>query len=83
MRNILLLTALLLLLSSSAAQAASKYDNPDTIFVARDGTAEFRNVAEAIEVCRAFMEYHKVIFVKKGIYKEKIIIPSWLDNIEI
>ena len=83
MRNILLLTALLLLLSSSAAQAASKYDNPDTIFVARDGTAEFRNVAEAIEVCRAFVEYHKVIFVKKGIYKEKIIIPSWLDNIEI
>ena len=83
MRNILLLTALLLLLSSSAAQAASKYDNPDTIFVARDGTAEFRNVAEAIEVCRAFMEYHKVIFVKKGIYKEKLIIPSWLDNIEI
>ena len=83
MRNILLLTALLLLLSSSAAQAASKYDNPDTIFVARDGTAEFRNVAEAIEVCRAFMEYHKVIFVKKGIYKEKLVIPSWLDNIEI
>ncbi len=29
------------------------------------------------------MEYHKVIFVKKGTYKEKLIIPSWLDNIEI
>ncbi|MBQ1646434.1 MAG: pectin esterase, partial [Prevotella sp.] len=37
----------------------------------------------AIEVCRAFMDYHKVIFVKKGIYKEKLIIPSWLTNIEI
>ena len=63
--------------------AANKYDNPDTLFVARDGTAEFRNVADAIEVCRAFMEYHKVIFVKRGTYKEKLIVPSWLDNIEI
>ena len=63
--------------------AANKYDNPDTLFVARDGTAEFRNVADAIEVCRAFMDYHKVIFVKRGTYKEKLIIPSWLDNIEI
>lgn len=63
--------------------AANKYDNPDTLFVARDGTAEFRNIDDAIEVCRAFMDYHKVIFVKKGTYKEKLIIPSWLTNIEI
>ena len=66
-----------------SAHAANKYDNPDTLFVARDGTAEFRNVDDAIEVCRAFMDYHKVIFVKKGVYKEKLIIPSWLTNIEI
>ncbi len=63
--------------------AAGKYDNPDTLFVARDGTGEFRTVDEAIEVCRAFMDYHKVIFVKRGTYKEKLIIPQWLQNIEI
>ena len=62
---------------------AKNYDNPDTLFVARDGTCEFRNVSEAIEVCRAFMEYHKVIYVKKGTYKEKLVIPQWLTNIEI
>ncbi len=62
---------------------ASKYDNPDTIVVARDGTGDFRNVDDAIEVCRAFMDYHKVIFVKKGVYKEKLIMPQWLQNIEI
>ena len=66
-----------------AAHAAGKYDNPDTLIVARDGTGEFRTVDEAIEVCRAFMDYHKVIFVKNGIYKEKLIIPQWLQNIEI
>lgn len=74
---------LLSLLTAVAASAASKYDNPDTIVVARDGTGEFRNVADAIEVCRAFMDYHKVIFVKRGIYKEKIVVPQWLANIEI
>ena len=64
-------------------QAAGKYDNPDTLVVARDGTGQFRTVDEAIEVCRAFMDYHKVIFVKRGTYKEKLIIPQWLQNIEI
>ena len=69
-------------LSVSPAKAAN-YDNPDTIVVARDGTGQFRTIGEAIEVCRAFMDYHKVIYVKRGIYKEKLIIPQWLQNIEI
>lgn len=55
----------------------------DTIVVARDGTGKFRNVQEAVESARAFMDYTVTIFVKKGIYKEKLIIPSWLENIEI
>lgn len=79
----LLLSLVLVLAGTLAVNAANKYDNPDTLFVARDGTAEFRNIGDAIEVCRAFMEYHKVIFVKKGTYKEKLIVPSWLTNIEI
>lgn len=78
--TVLLIIALLSLLPT---RAAGKYDNPDTLFVARDGTAEFRNIADAIEVCRAFMEYHKVIFVRRGTYKEKLVIPSWLTHIEI
>lgn len=79
----LLLSLVLALAGTLAVNAANKYDNPDTLFVARDGTAEFRNIDDAIEVCRAFMEYHKVIFVKKGTYKKKLIVPSWLTNIEI
>lgn len=78
------LTMLILALATFiGAGAANKYDNPDTIFVARDGTGEFRTLGEAIEVCRAFMEYTKVIYVKKGLYKEKVVVPQWLTNIEI
>jgi pectinesterase len=76
MRKLLLLLAFMT--TAQVGLAASKYDNPDTIVVARDGTGQFRTVDEAIEVCRAFMDYHKVIFVKNGTYKEKLIIPSWL-----
>ena len=78
-----LLTTILALLAFMPMLAADKYDNPDTIVVARDGTGQFRTVTDAIEVCRAFMDYHKVIFVKKGTYKEKVIMPQWLQNIEI
>ena len=76
------LTYILALFCLTTAHAVN-YDNPDTLVVARDGTGEFRTVQEAIEVCRAFMDYHKVIFVKKGVYKEKLIVPQWLQNIEI
>ena len=74
---------LFFLFTFSPLLAASPFDNPDTIVVARDGTGQFRTIGEAIEVCRAFMDYHKVIYVKRGTYKEKLIIPEWLTNIEL
>ena len=78
-----LLTTIFALCCLCCGAAAADYDNPDTIVVARDGTGQFRTIAEAIEVCRAFMDYHKVIYIKKGTYKEKLIIPQWLQNIEL
>lgn len=74
---------ILALVAVQAASYANKYDNPDTIVVARDGTGQFRTIDEAIEVCRAFMDYHKVVYVKRGTYKEKLVIPQWLTNIEV
>ena len=55
----------------------------DTIVVARDGTGDFRNVAEAIDKCRALMAEKRVIYIKKGVYKEKLVIPSHLTNIQL
>lgn len=81
MRKLLLTT--ICTLFAGIIYAASPYDNPDTIVVARDGTGQFRTVTDAIEVCRAFMDYHKVIYIKKGTYKEKLIIPQWVQNIEL
>lgn len=55
----------------------------DTIVVARDGTGQYRNIAEALERCRAFMNYEVLVYVKAGTYKEKLIVPAWLENIII
>lgn len=70
-------------LGAKAGAVENIWDNTDTIVVDRAGTGHFRNINEAIDVCRAFMDYHKVIYVKKGVYKEKLIVPSFLTNVEI
>ena len=81
MKKVLL--AMMLFLAAWPVLAANKYDNPDTLVVSRDGTCEYSTIDEAIEVSRACEAYTKVIDVKKGVYKEKLIIPSWLTNITI
>ena len=63
---------LLALCTWLTGHAANPYDNPDTLFVARDGTGEFRTIGEAVEVCRAFMEYHKVISEELNVNIHKI-----------
>lgn len=54
----------------------------DTIIVSRDGTGDYRTLTEAMEGIRAFMDYKVTVFVKKGVYKEKLIVPSWLQNVD-
>lgn len=75
-----ILGILLLLMAVSGAWAQER---KDTIVVARDGTGDFRTLKEAIESPRAFMDFIVTIYIKNGIYKEKVIVPSWLENIDI
>lgn len=55
----------------------------DTIVVARDGTGKYRTIQEAVENVRAFMDYTVTIYIKNGLYKEKLVIPSWVKNVAI
>ena len=72
-----------LLLLLSVVSAAWAQERQDTIVVSRDGTGNFRTLQEAIESARAFMDYTVTIYVKNGVYKEKVIVPSWVENIYI
>ena len=75
----LLQSVCLLLVCALSAQAEVR----DTIVVAQDGTGQYCTIGAALESCRAFMEYEVLIQVKPGIYREKLIVPSWLENIII
>lgn len=72
-----------LLLLLSVVSAAWAQERQDTIVVSRDGTGNFRTLQEAVESARAFMDYTVTIYVKNGVYKEKVIVPSWVENIDI
>lgn len=72
-----------LLLLLSVVSAAWAQERQDTIVVSRDGTGNFCTLQEAIESARAFMDYTVTIYVKNGVYKEKVIVPSWVENIDI
>ena len=67
-----LFLSFLMMLAMLPLAAANKYDNPDTLVVSRDGTGEFRTIDEAIQVCRAFMEYTKVIYVKRACIRRNL-----------
>ena len=78
MRKVLGLLLLLVAVSGTWAQ-----ERRDTLVVSRDGTGDFRTLQEAVESARAFMDYTVMIYVKNGVYKEKVIVPSWVENIDI
>ena len=70
---------LLFLCSSLCAEAEIK----DTLVVAHDGSGKYDKIQDAIESIRAFMDYTVVVYVKNGVYKEKVVVPSWIKNVII
>lgn len=64
-----------------AANAAGSDKWKHDIFVAQDGTGDYATVTEALEGIRAYMDYTVTVHIAPGIYKEKIVIPSWLKNV--
>ena len=52
------------------------------ITVAADGSGDFKTITEALEAIRAYMDYRVTVHIKNGEYHEKVIIPSWLENVD-
>ncbi|WP_035657103.1 pectinesterase family protein [Flavobacterium seoulense] len=53
------------------------------ITVALDGSGDYKSIQEAITACGAFPADQKTIFIKNGIYKEKVLIDSFHSNISL
>ena len=53
------------------------------LIVAQDGSGDFKTIQEAVYAVRDYTPVPITIKVKKGVYHEKLIIPSWKCDITI
>lgn len=51
--------------------------------VAKDGSGDFSSIQSAVDACKSFPDDRITIYVKNGVYKEKITIPSWNTKISL
>ena len=68
---------LLLLIVTDCYGQQGNYD----FVVAKDGTGDFVEVQEAILAVPDFRDEKTTIFIKKGIYKEKLVLPQSKTNV--
>ena len=69
-KHVSLLVFLLCLVFSQAE--AQKYD----FVVAKDGSGDFRTVQEAINAVPDFRKNPTTVYIKNGVYKEKLVLPA-------
>src|SRR3954465_15679081 len=53
------------------------------ITVAQDGSGDFKSIQEAVNAVRDLGAIQVPIHIKKGIYHEKLVIPSWKTHISL
>lgn len=79
MNRISLLLCLLLISGSlSYAQSSQK-----KLTVAKDGSGDFTTIQAAVNAVRDLGQWRVTILIKKGIYQEKLMIPSWKTKISL
>ena len=79
-RQILVIIMVLISCGSLCAQPVTY---PSSFRVAQDGSGDFKTIQEAINAVRDLSQQQVTIFIKKGIYHEKLTIPSWKTNISL
>jgi pectinesterase len=56
---------------------------PTSFRVAQDGSGDFKTIQEAVNAVRDLSQQQVTIFIKAGIYREKVVVPSWKTNITL
>lgn len=54
-----------------------------SLVVAQDGSGDYATIQEAINSVRVEMTYRTRIFIKKGVYREKLMVDSNVNNITL
>ena len=56
---------------------------PASYTVAPDGSGNFITIQEAVNAFRDHAQVRVTVFIKNGVYAEKLVIPSWKPNIHL
>lgn len=90
MRKLLKRASLLALLVSLLAEHAVFAQQPgiapaypSNIVVAKDGSGNYKTIQEAVNSVRDLGSKRVTIQIKNGVYREKLVIPSWKTNISL
>ncbi|MFM2265189.1 MAG: hypothetical protein RLZ77_609 [Bacteroidota bacterium] len=74
---------LLVYLYSVLLFSQSTVNNDFYKVVAQDGSGAYSSIQSAINDCKSF-PYEKItIFIKKGVYKEKVVVNQWNSNLSL
>ena len=76
-----LLSSIFLLITFSAIAQTQTF--PTSFTVAKDGSGDFKTIQEAVMAVRDWSEVQVPIYIKKGVYKEKLVIPSQKTRITL
>lgn len=66
-----------------AQQPAAAPSYPSNIIVAKDGSGNYKTIQEAVNSVRDLGSKRVTIQIKNGVYREKLVIPSWKTNISL
>ncbi len=86
-RIIFVLIAFLLTdIETIVAQSSTRPAPPafiSTITVAKDGSGNYKTIQEAVNSVRDLGKQRVTIYIRNGVYHEKLIMPSWKTNISL
>lgn len=56
---------------------------PASLTVAQDGSGDYVTIQEAVNAVRDLSQVQVVIHIRPGVYKEKLIIPTWKKKVKL
>ena len=81
MKTVKALAALILFQSLIAIRTFAA--GPYTMIVAQDGSGDYTSIQSAIDAAKSFPDDRVSIFIKNGIYKEKVRVPAWNNKLSL
>ncbi|WP_199120630.1 pectinesterase family protein [Pedobacter sp. ASV28] len=64
-------------------QSAKAQDYPKELTVAQDGSGDFKTIQEAVNAVRDYSDVMVTISIKRGVYKEKLVVPAQKSRIRL